>query len=230
MVKEKVEKKKAKKGDKKESGKKLKLKPIEKQVIWLFVILAVVLGGIILGVVVKEKIASKADSFEWSDFTVYKTRLEGTTVDFYFIPIQVAGGQKGNMMFRSDPRAVENISLDIDEELFKRISMIWVTTDPEYDSDAVIAAGEIGRLTAGVSIPTDYALISEVGEFPKITCEDATKTIRVIDIRLGNETRVYAEDNCIIVEADSNNGMIEAADKLAYHWLEMLFIKKVNFD
>ena len=227
-----VEKKNTRKSVKKDSKKvkpKSKLNPVERQVIWLFVILGIVFIGVVAGVIIKEKIAAKGESFEWNDFTVHKARLEGTIVDFYFIPIQVSGGQKGNVMFRSDPREIENITLEIESDLLKNITEIWVTTNPDYDSDAVIAAGEIGRLTAGVAIPTDYALTSEIGEFPKKTCEDATESIRIIDIRLGNQTRVYAEDNCIIIEADTNKGMIEAADRLAYHWLESLFIKRIKF-
>lgn len=230
-----VEKKSTKKVVKKDSKKdnpqksKSKLNPVEKQVIWLFVILGIVFIGVVAGVIIKDKIAAKGESFEWRDFTVHKARLEGTIVDFYFIPIQVSGGQNGNVMFRSDPREIENITLEIEAELLQGITKVWITTDPDYDSDAVIAAGEIGRLTAAVAIPTDYALISEIGEFPKKTCEDATKSIRIIDIRLGNQTKVYADGNCIIVEADTNNGMIEAADRLAYHWLESLFIKKIKF-
>ena len=221
-----VEKKKHKKDAK---TVKPKLKSIEKQVLVLFIVLIIIFGGFLIGIKISERIKAKANTFEYKEFTVHKARLEGTIVDFYFIPIQVAGGVKTNLMFRTDPRELENLTVELNDSIFKKIKRVWITTNPEYDSDAIIAAGEIGRLTTNVDITTGYALTEEIGEFPKKTCEDATSTERVVDIRLGNQTKIYSEGNCIIVEAESNSGMIRAADKLAYYWFEQLFIRKIDF-
>ncbi len=221
-----------KKEGKKEEKPKKKAWTWEKQSMVLFGVLMVVFLVFIGAAYLGEKFKDKGDSFEYNDFTVHKARLEGTTVDFYFIPINVIGvGEAVNVMFRSDPRDVENISLSLGGNALGGISKVWITTSPEYDSAAVIAQGEIGRMTAAVAITTGYALTEEVGEFPKKTCKDATDSVRVIDIRVGNETRVYSESegNCIVVEADNSEDTIKAADKLAYYWLEQLFIKKIDY-
>jgi len=207
-------------------SKKWKLSSLEKQVIVLVVILILIFAGFLIAFKISKDIKAKGDHFEYKDFTVYEARLGN--VDFYVIPLVIEGGANVDAFFRSDPREVENITLELSKGAFGGISKVWMTTSPDYHSDAVIAQGEVGRVTAAVAISTSYAMTEEIGDFPKITCEDATANTRVIDIRRGNKTQVYSDGDCIIVEGETNNDMIRAADKLAYYWLETLFIQKVD--
>lgn len=51
---------------------------------------------------------------------------------------------------------------------------------------------------------------------PKITCEDATPSVPVVYFREGNETRIYRNESCVIVEADNNLDFGRAKDRLVY--------------
>jgi hypothetical protein len=52
-----------------------------------------------------------------------------------------------------------------------------------------------------------------------MTCENATKDIRVFLIDVSNETKVYEKDNCIIINGISEEETIKAADALVIQWL-----------
>ena len=71
------------------------------------------------------------------------------------------------------------------------------------------------------------SVTESIGEYPQKTCDDVTDSVRVVDIRRGNETRIYSENGCIIIEGLEDNDMIRAADRLTYYWLDKLFIQKL---
>ena len=207
------------KPDKPDAGAK-KGMSVDKQALILFAVLMLVFASFL----VSYYYFKPSTSFKYGDFTVHKTKLEGTTVDFYLIPLKIGNNEPFNLMLRKDPREIENITFEVNGSFWGGMKGIWITTDANYTSDATIASGEIGRFVKGIGLRSDYALTSKIGDYPEITCSNATKEIRVVDLRLGNETRVYEQDNCLIVEGADYDGMVKAADKLVMGWLERLYL------
>jgi|GEM_PF-3761220 len=220
----------AEKAEKKETGKKAKenkekqekesKKKLERQVITLFIVLGIIFVSIV-AFIISYQIGKQRPDFKYGDFSVYKERLEGTTVDFYIIPINVFGREL-NVALRSDPRKIKDISMEINEELLDEIDEIWITTSPGLESDAIIATNEIGSFTGSIGLRTGYALTEVVGEYPVMKCENASAKKRVIEVRLGNSTKIYSEDKCIIVQGKDYEDMIKAADRFVILLLEKL--------
>jgi hypothetical protein len=100
---------------------------------------------------------------------------------------------------------------------------LLITTEVNYTSLATIAAGEIGGFVKLIGLKTDYGFTTEVDGYTKITCADATNVTKVIDLRIGNETRVYSEGDCMIVEGTDYDSMIKASDKVVITWLERIY-------
>jgi hypothetical protein len=51
---------------------------------------------------------------------------------------------------------------------------------------------------------------------PVITCKNATAAVPVIYIRVGNETRIYSENSCIIVQGKDSLDVLRVKDRLLY--------------
>ena len=206
--------------EKESSHKKKGLKPIEVQIIWLFVIL----GLVLLSFLVSYQYFKPSSSFKYGDFTVFKSQIKGIDVNFYLIPLQVKGSKATNIVLRTDPRETSDLNFSLDDSSLGGISKVWLTTDPDYDSYAVIASKEIGAFTQIIGLSTSYALTKDKVEgFPLMTCANATKELRVIDLRITNSTSVYSEGDCIVVEGADYPQLIAASDKLVLEWLSKLY-------
>ena len=74
------------------------------------------------------------------------------------------------------------------------------------------------------NIPTKGALTedSDNGAVPKITCSDATYEEKVIHLKLSEETKISSENNCIVIEGETEYDLIRASDKLVLQLLEIL--------
>ena len=193
--------------------------PVEKQVIVLFAVLAI----IFVSFLVSYQYFKPSNSFKYHDFTVYKQKLEGTTVDFYILPLKIGDKAPTNLMIRNDPREIENMTFEVNESFWRGMRGLLITTDVNYTSLATIAAGEIGSFVGLIGVEADYGFTTEIGGYPTITCADATNVTKVIDIRLGNETKVYSEGDCMIVEGVDYDSMIKASDKVVITWLERIY-------
>jgi hypothetical protein len=192
-------------------------KKLEKQIIVMFIILALLLVSFLAAY---ELFKPKA-YFKYEGLTVYMAKIQGVKTLFYVIPIS-GNGEKAEIVLRYDPREL-NVSVDVNESL-AGISHVWITYPPyESDSNAVIAANDLGGFATKISLKTEYGM-TDVNEsdYPQITCENATKENRVFLITLGNETRVYERDNCVIVEGENYDGLVKAADALVLKWLLMI--------
>lgn len=202
-----------------------KEKKMENQSITLLVVLMILLAAFIGGY-----FAFKPKPyFEYEQFKIYPINYEGSNLMFYSIPLKFdlgQGQQEQNIVLRNDPRQLENLSYNIDKELFK-IAAIGFTMEPTLNVNAVLAAKEIAGLTVALNIPTAFGVTKDFeGKTDNIfDCENATNLTRVIRMELGNETKVYGKDKCIIVEGYDYINMIKAADKLAFEWLKLITSK-----
>ena len=193
--------------------KRKKERQLEKQIITVFVILALVFAGFLIAY----NLFKPKPYFNFEGMTVYNARMEGIKTLFYIIPIS-GGGQRADIVLRHDPRTLGNISVSVNESLYG-ISQVWVTIPPEYSSDAVIAANDIGSFTSKIGLQTNFSLTNSSTGYAEITCENATKETRVFLMDLGNETQVFEDKNCIIIRGENYESLVKASDALVFNWL-----------
>jgi hypothetical protein len=196
------------------------MKKVEKQLAVIF-IAAILIMGAVIGAYFFIK---STQQFDYHDYRVYKGRIKGINVNFYIIPIQVTTGGLAPVYLRNDPRTIENITADVNPALYGNISKVWLTSDPEIPSESIIAKGQIGTFSATIGLKTDYALTRNATNFNEISCSNSTANTRVIEVRMANETKIYSEGDCIIVQGKDENEMIKASDRFIVIWLERLMI------
>ena len=195
-----------------EKLRKAKIKKLEKQII----VLLVILGIILLSFLAVYQVLKPKPYFKYEGLTVYRAKVPNSVQEFFLIPIS-GGGEKSQVLIRNDPRKL-NVSIEIGD-LLGGISKVWITVPPELSSDAVIAGNDLGMFTSRISLDTEFALTNSSTGFPEITCANATKETRVFLTTIGNETKVYAEGDCIIVQGRNYDELLKAADALVMHWL-----------
>jgi hypothetical protein len=199
-----------------------KQKRMERQSITLLVILVLFLAFFVTAYfMLKPK-----PYFEYNNLKIFPISLEGSSLIFYSIPVSIDIGKgpvEQNIVLRNDPRQIENLSYNVSMNLFK-IAAIGFTMEPTLSANAVIAAEEIANLGKTLQLPIAFGVIRDFeGKTENIfDCENATNLSRVIRMDLGNETKVYGKDNCIIISGENYDGMIKAADKLTIEWLKLI--------
>ncbi len=186
--------------------------------------------------------------FEYYEFKACKVSLQDTNIFFYSIPVkfQVNGiEQQNNVVLRTDPRKIEklNININVPSVLLKtRPSILYVTMDPDSNSNIVAASYEIVKFVGNLEFPALMAFTkaTENNETNVVTCEQATNSKRVIWMKfIGTDNQfddssskmssVSISDRnpyCIIIESNSYNGLIESADAFVLEWLLRITEKK----
>lgn len=187
----------------------------------LILILILILSAIILVYFGKKR---HGDAFfDYNGFEVRKTNTG------YRIKIFINENQQENYInIRHDPRDLESIYVEdkIKEGIVNK-DQIYVAVDPyeNLTSTATIAALEIDSKLDNpflFNIPVNSAFVKKYGESVVKTCNDVNETVGVIWLRLGNETKVYSENKCIILEGPTELDLVMAADKLILVLLEII--------
>jgi len=201
-----------------EREKKKRQKHLERQIAILLIVLALAF----ISFMVAYQLLKPKPYFEYEGLKVYPAKIKGVNTLFYLIPIS-DGREKADIVLRNDPRKLD-VSVEVNN-LLDGINMVWITYPPyEQDSSAVLAGNDLGSFTSKISLNTSYAMTeTNSSGYPEITCENATSKVRVFLITLGNETKVYSENNCIIVQGEDYDSLIKAADTLVVKWLLTLF-------
>jgi hypothetical protein len=165
--------------------------------------------------------------YEYNNMKVYPIKYENSNLMFYSIPLNFnVQGQtiEKNIVLRSDPMAIENISYDLNESVFN-MAVLGITMDPSYNIKAGFAAQEISKLSQTLNIKTVLGG-TKSDEEGKITtifdCENSTELVRIIRLELGNETKIAGNGNCTIISGENYDKMIEAADKFVVEWLKLI--------
>lgn len=198
-----------------------KIKIMDRQSITLLVILVLVLATFIAAyLILKPK-----PYFEYEQLKIYPVKYAEGMI-FYSIPMSFNFGnyiQDSNVVLRNDPRNLANISYSVNSSLFRMIG-IGFTMDPSLTSNAVIAAQEISKFAETLRLPTAFAVTQDPeGKVNAVlNCENATNLTRIVRVEIGNETRVYGNANCIIVEGEDYDRLIKASDKLTFEWLKTM--------
>jgi len=149
------------------------------------------------------------------------------------IPFTVELDQKGTVTFRKvtfdgkiitmrySPDEVQDVPAPADVKQLLTKSKTYVTRDHNLDDltndYSSIAAIEFGKFVTEFKTAwyTQNENTIKSGLTIK-TCNDATSTDAVIYLKLGSSNKVFYQGDCLIVQGKDSQGLVKAADKLAY--------------
>jgi hypothetical protein len=208
-------------------------KPSKPITAWQFGIFAVVVIILMFGFVFGPKMWQKAeiDKNKYNNFDFFKGP-DG----FWYTMVQ-KGNQPYQIPFYYHPRDLVGITVEpgLKEKFFgirDNNGSIFITLDPEADPKIVVAGVEIAKITgkgyALLNVPTRSAFIRPPKnmttnvETPIITCDYADSKTMVIWLVRSDKDIVYSYDNCVRVEAKSDDDMIKVADRMMYHLLGIM--------
>ena len=176
----------------------------------------------------------KQNKYVYNGFVVSKFRIKSAPdVIFHNIDFFV-DDKKYSVPLRNDPQNIEDIIVeDLDKVKWIKNSLessnynilakkIYITFDPiKYSGgDLGIAGGEIAKIIGSSStgiykIPTGGAFTKLLDGYTNIIkdCDDANSETGIILLTLGNENRINVEEDCIIIEGNSYDGLIKSADR-----------------
>ena len=119
---------------------------------------------------------------------------------------------------RYDPRRLKDI--EIEENLKERIfrDQIYITLSEDLTANSVVAVSEMSKIMGNrflFNTPVHTALAYSKKGIPLKKCSDVTTKDSVILLRLGEENRVYKQNECIIIEGKTEEDIIKASTKLS---------------
>ncbi|MBS3108743.1 hypothetical protein J4409_02625 [Candidatus Woesearchaeota archaeon] len=161
---------------------------------------------------------NKEGSQYYNNFLVQKTQL-GYITSLYI-------GDKGpySIETKYHPKDVENITIDFDvKKIIKGKEHVYVAIDP-YDTrltgQTTIAGMELKAiLEPFFKIWITSAFTTEKGGYIIKNCLEQNKTEAVFLLELGDETRIFKNDNCITLRAKTQEDIIREADAIIFNSL-----------
>jgi hypothetical protein len=167
--------------------------------------------------------------FTYNGFNVQKVidnNVPTYKIKFYF----EKNSQPFIISFRNNPKDLENITIekDIRDILFKKnVKELYITMPSNASSLSVIAATEISKIVGNqyfFNLPTHGALTSPVEgkDVPIKTCNDLSTNTSIILLKIAPETKVYNENNCIIIQGNNEYELVRGANRLVLTLLNIM--------
>lgn len=133
-----------------------------------------------------------------------QTKVNGIRLTFYYYPAEIA-----DIPFPDEAK-----------QTIEGSKVLWFSYDPNdlYAPEIADVFFYIEEALAAVKdVYAQRGLINSTGyDLPEITCANATSTVPVLIMRQGNETKIEASQNCVIVNAAIVNDVYKAGDRLLY--------------
>jgi len=127
------------------------------------------------------------------------------------------------------PKEVDKINSETVKDKILNSKQIYTTFNPSMPgAPTALAVIDIVKVTGtnpewGIfKIPTQAAITEPDGINEVKTCKDATNETSVILLKLGDETKIYPEDYCIIIQAENEEDIIKASNRLVYELLGII--------
>lgn len=182
-----------------------------------------IIGGLIALLMISSILAVFQGNTMTTKYNQFKIKQDLTT-NKYTVKVE---GKK--YLFDFHPTSVESIPIP-PETLgkIKQSTMQYLTFNP---NDPLINEIEYTRFTMQSSFQDAFSIYLIPGVtnqtepytmLPLVTCINATGPINVIEMKQGNETKVYQENNCIIWEAQDSFGLREIKEKIMYQLLGVI--------
>ena len=198
----------------------------EKRITIMVVVIFLVIISTFYFFVFKETSEQDPNNYIYNDFRVIKS--QNPNIVGYAI-IGYLEDQPYQFNLRNDPIHTENITVQENaREILLTKPKVYLTMAPNLTSKSVIAALEvantISRKLGIYNIETIGALTRPAPNNPTevITCDNITQKQNVILFKLGDETKVFLEGECIIIQGTNEWEIIRAADRLVYDVLEVI--------
>jgi hypothetical protein len=138
------------------------------------------------------------------------------------------GEQPYFLQLRHQPRDLEDIEVDPEiRDLILSKEGLALTIHSNLTSRAVLGAMDIANILGrrlglygiqAIGATTEYANDGT----PVITCNEIDDAMNVAWLKLGNKTQIYLENNCIIIEGQTEEDITRAADRLIYNILQVM--------
>jgi len=200
-------------------------KKLDRQVGILFLILLIMAILFFGTVYYQQKMKYGPYTFDYNGYDV--VFLDEGNGPLYKVKIFLKGVNTPSYInLRTDPRVFDRIDIDIDKLDLLKKKELFITMHPTEPSVlTVIAAVEISKITGNqylFNIPTYGSVIQDVegkNETVIRTCRDVSDDVGIIYLKDGDETKVYSEDGCVIVQGQTEDELIEAANKLGLYLL-----------
>lgn len=191
----------------------------ENKVKWILIVLFLLLIGGVVGVFIYQNYRYKDVYFEYNGFAVHKGADKSGNI-IYQTRIFIGNDNQPYLITtRYNPKDLEAIKVenDIKKDLLKK--EIFITMDSSSTAKSVLAATEISKITGNFllySIPTHGALLTPVeGKNITIkTCSDVTQEQAIILLRQANQSKIYSENGCIILEGQDEYDLIRVTNRM----------------
>ena len=141
-----------------------------------------------------------------------------------------------NIPFRYGPEELEDIPMDQVRREILFAETIYITRDKNLEGiefspavtiptlarvlDNTWADGSVNLLQIPTGLASTVAIEGE--DLPVITCKQSNPERRVIEVRHGDENRIYLEDECIVMESKGYEDSMKVSTKLTYHVLGIM--------
>ena len=182
---------------------------------WIILVFFAVLVVLFIFFLIRQQRLVNERFFDYNGYEVERT-VEGYKLTIYLNNAK----EPVFLRIREDPREIDNISIgkEVKNDILSK-KQIYITIDPEENLTGVttLAALELDKVIDNpflFNIPLNSAFTKENKNYPIHTCDDVNETIGIIWLRLGKETRVYSDKGCVLVEAEREENLVKAANKL----------------
>jgi len=137
--------------------------------------------------------------------------------------LPMSTGQYYTMGFRVDPRELSDTELEFSTvNTTSDAKSIYATVNP-FDSAAKVGVAKL-ELARSISLINPVKITDAFNrdsdpinpDIPIKTCSDSTLTTLVIEFKIGNQDRVYMNEDCVVVEGKTADSLIESSDRLGY--------------
>lgn len=172
--------------------------------LFIVVIMTLSVFGFMIGSGFEDQTKFNYNDFKFNQINNrWKTKINNYDVTFDYSPLQVEH-------INISPNIIEKIknSPQIDTTSNINSSFKEVIALSQYNLAQLLAINN-QFLRSGFTTKNEFDL-------PIITCENATTFVPVLIFQKSNETRIYEENNCIILKARSEQDVITLKDRLAY--------------
>jgi len=127
------------------------------------------------------------------------------------------------------PKELEDIQSENPKSRIINAKQIYATFSPSMPgASTALAVIDVVKVTGTnpqwgiLKIPTKPTITEPDGINEVKTCDDASNLNSVILFKLGDKTKIYAENNCVIIEAENEEDLIKASNRLVYELLGVI--------
>ena len=175
--------------------------------------------GIILFAYQKDKYSDVF--FKYNNFEVHKVNFFDKGFVYKIRLVSLVDNKLYTIESRYDPRALEEIPMNIDLDDIYNKKVLFITIDQNATGVSVLAATEISKVTGNSLIfkypkETFGALKSstEGKNVTVMTCNNVSKNIGIVSFEINNKSEIYSNNDCVILSGKNENDLIRVADRL----------------